>query len=250
MTRAGSRPTVLLLLKILCSVLLLSVSFAFLVTVSTNAPLPYDTNAGTPSFANSGATGPEFPNPQMANDYFAFKARNSDCAGWLAIPNLCYYPVMYSGDNDYYLHHNSMKQTSIGGALFVDMHSRGDFHNICVIYGHHMKNGTMFGSLKKYRDAGFFQNNGPLELFDGQTLSFYKPFTVMLFTDGVDAIDITKTGADKAAYVEQLGARSLIKSDYQYEDDTDLLFLSTCGHDFKDCRLVVGFYKTDEYPYQ
>lgn len=67
------------------------------------------------------------------------------------------YPVVQGEDNQYYLHHTYEKTENFAGTLFADKKNAPDFSDPnTIIYGHNMKNGTMFGSLKKFKDQAVY----------------------------------------------------------------------------------------------
>lgn len=81
------------------------------------------------------------------------KSINQDVAGWLymeALPNINY-PIVQGSDNDFYLHHTYKKESIFAGSIFVDCKNTKDFSDQnTIVYGHNMKNGSMFGTLKQY----------------------------------------------------------------------------------------------------
>ncbi len=89
--------------------------------------------------------------PDLEVDHAALKASNPDYKGWLYVPSLeISYPVVRGTDNDYYLHHTFEGTESTAGCIFIDSgcaKDMGDYNTI--LYGHNMKNGSMFGSFKK-----------------------------------------------------------------------------------------------------
>ena len=97
--------------------------------------------------------------PNLEVDHAALKAQNPDYKGWLYMPSLeISYPVVRGEDNDYYLHHTFEGTENVTGCIFIDAgcaKDMGDYNTF--IYGHNMKNGSMFGSLRK-----LLSNSGPI----------------------------------------------------------------------------------------
>lgn len=89
--------------------------------------------------------------PNLEVDHEALKAANPDYKGWLYVPSLeISYPVVRGTDNDYYLHHTFEGTENTAGCIFIDSgcaKDMGDYNTF--FYGHNMKNGSMFGSLRK-----------------------------------------------------------------------------------------------------
>lgn len=85
---------------------------------------------------------------------------NNDMIGWISISGTVVdYPVMFTPeDPNFYLYKNWNKEESQSGSIFIDGRSNEDTENI-IIYGHKMKNGTMFGSLEKFKDEEYYQQH-------------------------------------------------------------------------------------------
>lgn len=95
-----------------------------------------------------------------AMDFAALREVNPDILGWILIPNTrVSYPFLQGTDNDYYLRRTWRKGSSAVGAIFVEASNSGDLTDFnTVIYGHNMNNGSMFGTLKKYKDLSYFRS--------------------------------------------------------------------------------------------
>lgn len=84
-------------------------------------------------------------------------AINNDYKFWLSITNSnINYPVVQGTDNYFYLNHNFNKEKSISGTLFIDYENNIESDKNIVIYGHHMKNNTMFNNLNYFKNEDFF----------------------------------------------------------------------------------------------
>lgn len=141
--------------------------------------------------------------------------QNSDCIGWICIPNTnINYPVMHTpNEPQKYLRLNFDKQYSSSGVPFLDYRC-SDETNL-IIYGHNMKNGTMFSDLKKYLDLSFLNANKIIEF---ET------------TDGVSYFEIVE--------VIRCDNTSKIYGNI-IETETRELMLSTCYGSSKNGRLVI-----------
>ena len=89
------------------------------------------------------------------------KQLNPDIIGWIEIENTdISYPVLQCSDNNYYMNHNYKKEKSKNGAIFLDKDYNWDLPSSnLLIYGHNMKNNTMFQHLLKYTDKAFFDEH-------------------------------------------------------------------------------------------
>ena len=92
----------------------------------------------------------------MSIDFASLRAVNDDVIGWIymeAIEDINY-PMVRGIDNNYYLHQTYQRNYNFAGTIFVDMANSDDFNDCnTIIYGHNMKNGSMFGQLKDYSES-------------------------------------------------------------------------------------------------
>jgi len=85
---------------------------------------------------------------------------NPDFIAWLSIEDVLEYPVVRGRNNDYYLNRTFTGERNSSGAVFMDYRCREGFDEpICIIYGHNMRNGSMFASLHGYRDTQFMADH-------------------------------------------------------------------------------------------
>ena len=113
-------------------------------------------------------------------DYQKMKSESADYIGWLNIEDTkISYPVMFcEGDNAFYLHHLPDGTKNFAGSLFLDGNSTGIDSENLIIYGHNMKNGSMFGRLKKFTDEEYFENHPYIELHTERGIRYYLIFSV------------------------------------------------------------------------
>ena len=103
---------------------------------------------------------PESEKEPKLPDYKKLAEQNPDLIGWIYLPNKNSYPVMHTPDRpQYYLRRNFEKEYSIAGCIFLaDENRTTDNHQL--LYGHHMKDKSMFGSLEDYmRDEDYFKEH-------------------------------------------------------------------------------------------
>lgn len=155
--------------------------------------------------------------PAAEHDIQALIAENADCIGWLSIDGTnISYPVMYTpSEPQKYLRRNFYGKYSQSGVPFLD--GRCDIQSInLIIYGHNMKNGTMFADLKKYVDKDFLSAHRTVKF---ETMDGIRYFTVT----EILRTDITDAWYDRIAV----------------EDGSRCLILSTCYGSGKDGRLLI-----------
>lgn len=100
-------------------------------------------------------------------DFEELRKINEDIVAWIQIPGIDVdYPVVHGEDNEYYLHHTFQKEANKAGSIFLDYRNRADFtEQRVIIYGHNMKDGSMFSNLKKYQDNAFRKESGTAYLY-------------------------------------------------------------------------------------
>ncbi len=184
------------------------------------------------------------PKRQCSMDFSELKTINDDIIGWLyAEGTKIDYPVLHGEDNEYYLEHLYNGESNSAGSLFADYRNHGGFFDQnTVIYGHHMANGTMFGSIESYRDQDFYEA--------APTMMLYTPdgdFLVELVcgTDesGYDEFVSFQFQSDEEfmKYVDALRARSTFQSDVKVQPGDKLISLCTCAYVFDNARyMLVG----------
>ncbi|MCD7885216.1 MAG: sortase [Lachnospiraceae bacterium] len=104
------------------------------------------------------STLPEDAPERITIDWESFLKTYPDCVGWIHLPAVeLSYPVMQSSDNDYYLHRSPEGGYLYAGSIFMDYQCSPDFSDLnTIIYGHNMRDGSMFAKLKQYNDAEVF----------------------------------------------------------------------------------------------
>ncbi|NTV78484.1 MAG: signal peptidase I [Clostridiales bacterium] len=132
----------------------------------------------------------QWKNQDIVIDFEALTSQNNELAGWIVFDQLpINYPIMYSGENEYYLTHTFGRNENSSGALFMDAVSKKDFNEYqTIIYGHNMKNGSMFGSLKKYKDYDFYKENAYFTLCTPKVNYRYQIFSCC-YVDEQDEVE-------------------------------------------------------------
>ena len=175
------------------------------------------------------------PDENANQSVMDLRAVYPDVAGWLTIPNTRIdYPFVRCGDNDYYLRRNLDGESAAAGTLFMDCRCGLAASPNVIIYGHHMKNGSMFGTLKSFAEKAFFDENthGTIFLSDETLRLEFFAYLVINHTDS--EIYTPEPSERYLAYVQQ-NAR-------QYRDigvtgSDRVVTLSTCSYEFNNARM-------------
>ena len=169
--------------------------------------------------------------------------RNRDALGWLIIADTRIdYPFVQATDNKRYLAIDIDGQPAAAGTLFLDWQSRADFQGFNhVIYGHSMKNGSMFGTLHKFGEPAHFEAHptGSIHLADA---AYQLEFFAYLDVDADDAmIYATHSMApeSRAELYDYVEARARHYRDIGLGPTDRIVTLSTCAYGTENARIVL-----------
>ena len=176
-------------------------------------------------------------------DFEKLLEMNSDVVGWIRFdePSEINYPVVQGRDNEEYLKRTFEANTNKLGTLFVDVNNPGDFSGRnTFIYGHNMKNGSMFAQLLKYKDDSFYKEH-PFYIYtpDGKVRT-YEIFSAGVVKDTSDSYIMDY--ADDAAfqtYIDYIKQQSAYPTSAEVTTASKIVSLSTCTNVRDDERFLV-----------
>lgn len=165
---------------------------------------------------------------------------NKDYKMWITISNTNIdYPVVQGEDNEFYISHSFNKEESISGALFIDSNNNINVDKNIVIYGHHMKNETMFHNLNYFKEEEFFKGNKISIIKNGEECE-YEPFSVYV-TPANEAVFNMSFSDDNSykEYLQSLRSKSYFNKDIDLDKDSEIVTLITCSYEYDGARTVV-----------
>lgn len=180
-------------------------------------------------------------------DFEGMWETNEDVYAWITIPGTVIdYPILqHATDNTYYLNYNIDGSYGYPGCIYTENMNSKDFtDNNTVIYGHNMKNGTMFAGLHKYEDKAFFEENETIYIYTPEQELGYTIFAAYVYDDRhlLYSFDF----ADESVYTTYLediqGMRSMsanIREDIIVTAEDKIITLVTCMANQPDKRLLV-----------
>ena len=167
---------------------------------------------------------------------------NSDVIGWIKIPNTqINYPLVVTDNNDYYIDHNVEKKESKSGAIFLDYRNRDTYaRRHLIIYGHNMKNGSMFKDLNAFKDKTFFDNNKIFSLWIFGEERTYEIYSQFIITEDVNYL-VTDFTSDKEYlnFINTLSTQSKFLVNHEFTSEDEILTLSTCTYEYDKSRCVI-----------
>lgn len=164
---------------------------------------------------------------------------NPDYKCWISIPGAgIEYPVVQHEDNQYYLTHNFNGEEHRAGSIFADSAVVPFAGDNTIIYGHNMKDGSMFGGLKKYRDQSFFQKNPRIMVFSQGKWRECPVFSCQIRSENdAGAYRTNLMQEEWARFLEEMKRLSIYDTGVIPLGDEHLITLSTCLN--KNQRLIV-----------
>lgn len=164
-------------------------------------------------------------------DFDGLCAANEDVVGWIQIPAVSIsYPVVQADDNDYYLHRSIEKEYLFAGCIFLDCYNDPDLLNYnSIIYGHNMRDGSMFAALKDFNDVSVYDSCPYFWIYTPGGDYLYKIFSVHRAADGSSTYTVRFKDYD--SYLEwicQMEDNSSIETNTDISSGDRVITLSTC----------------------
>lgn len=170
---------------------------------------------------------------------------NSDVVGWIKIDGTkVNYPVMQnSNDSNYYLHRNIYKNYSSIGSIYAPNICNIESSDNVILYGHHIKDGSMFGSLTKYKSYDYYKSHRYIKLMtNGSYFSEYEIMAVIVTNvDGFNYYSFTKA-ENKNQFDEYVNAcqnMSIYETEVQANYGDKLITLITCEYSQNNGRMII-----------
>lgn len=174
-------------------------------------------------------------------DFKKLKSQNQDIAGWIYIRGTTIdYPIVQGKDNEEYLHQDFNKKKSSSGTIFLDNNCKKDFtSDNNIIYGHHMKNGTMFAQLLKFREKSFLKKHNEIMIFTPDRTIHLK--VISAYTQKAqNKIPVTFANDEqKKAYIKKIESMSEQTIKTSRINDSHIYTFVTCSYEGEDNRTYV-----------
>lgn len=174
--------------------------------------------------------------PEKIIDFDALNQENEDIYAWITIPGTVIdYPVLQKADEtDYYLDHNLDGSSGYPGCIYTQYYNKKDWSDPnTVLYGHNMKDGTMFAALHHYKDPEFFEQNPYVYIYTKDRIRVYEIFAAYEFSDAhlLLTYDLD-TDEGYESYLESIfentGINNHFREDIEPDADSRILSMETC----------------------
>lgn len=180
-------------------------------------------------------------------DFTSLQEKNPDIYAWITVPgtDVDYPVVQRAGDNAYYLTHTAEGEEASEGAIFTEDYNSKDFEDPnTLIYGHNMKNGTMFRSLHQYRDRTFFDENREILIYMPGQIRTYRIFAAYRYDNRhiLQSFDFQNTDGYRE-YLNSVfamrGMDSFVDTSMEVTTEDKIITLSTCYAGIANQRYLV-----------
>lgn len=183
-------------------------------------------------------------------DFESLRERNQDVVGWIFFENEdISYPILYSGDSAKYLYTTLDGKSASAGSIFLDGDNAPDFEDSRnVIYGHNMKNLSMFGNLKYYiQDKDYYEDHQYFQILTEGTVYRYRIFSCFDVPETETEICRVDFGTEKdfSDFIGVLRKRSVIDTEIEVDCDDKVVTLLTCYVTGR--RTLVNAVRVDSY---
>jgi len=177
---------------------------------------------------------PRIPNERDIN-FKELSESNPDIMGWIEIPGTKIdYPVLTTYDNEFYLEHDFFGNRDLRGSIFADIRNNTDWEDpFVILYGHNNKDGSMFSSLRNFRNESFFDENKRIIIYTPDGQLEYRVFAA--FSRDEEHLMGTKNFRNPAVMRAYLDEMQNVAEEYTFidlsdVDETDsILALSMCS---------------------
>lgn len=201
----------------------------------------YDHNSGAPSASTS----------RIIN-LTALRQVNPDVLGWIAIPETpLSYPLVQGTDNQFYLSHTWDQSENRVGSIYLETQCSSDFSDFnTIIYGHRMKDSSMFGSLKHYKDQEYWAEHPKVLITEDAGTRTYQIYAA--FEAEVTApIYLVGVGSDeeKQRIIDYTLAANVLNTGITPRVDDQIITLCTCtGRGYESRWVVLGVLADSQEP--
>lgn len=175
-------------------------------------------------------------------DFESLSKINPDIIGWIGFEGLeIDYPVVQTKDNEFYLNHLFSLEKNKLGAIFVDYRNKSDLSDRnTIIYGHNMKNGSMFSSLTNYKSQDYYDANPDILLVTKEK-KYRVDFFAGLVVDGsYESVRFSLSDEDDFnQYINSLEDMSTFKSSVIVGPQDRIISLVTCSYEYNNARYAL-----------
>lgn len=181
---------------------------------------------------------PFSPNPKLEG----LRDLNPDVIGWIEITDTKVdYPIMQAEDNQYYMDHTFYGTENPAGSIYMEVENQEDFSDLVTfVYGHRMRDNSMFGTLKYYEDYDYWKEHPQIFISTYEEDLVYDIFSVHRAKISEETYTLFFQAGDAyETYLQNERAKSWYDTGIEVDRWDKILILVTCTADQRDERIVV-----------
>lgn len=179
---------------------------------------------------------PEEEPVEIPIDFASLKEVNTDIYAWIDIEDTnIHYPIVQSEtDDSYYLEHTIEGVKGYPGSIYTERVNAKDFSDFnTLIYGHDMKDGSMFKHLHKFADAEFFNTHDTITIYTEKAIKTYRVFAAVVYDNRHIMYTYNNNDVEaRKAFIQSLYDTKNFKNQYrdgvEVDENSHLITLSTC----------------------
>lgn len=184
-------------------------------------------------------------------DFAKLQEENPEIVGWILFDNIegLSYPVLYSGDNEKYLRTDIYGKSTTAGCIFMEGACTPDFEDChTILYGHNMRNSSMFGMLKKFKEKDFYKDHSYFNMYTDGMAYRYQVFAYrdVAETDAVYSVGFAPN-EEFQQFADEMAKYSYPDAKVSISKEDKVMTLSTCSTEGR--RFVVHALRIEEHAY-
>jgi sortase B len=218
-----------------------------------------DPGESTPAIAPQGETHKEpdgtlieDADPPVAVNWEELRAINPEIVGWIYVDAepVINYPICQAKDDEYYLHMTFRRDYLFAGSIFEECMNASDFSDVnTIVYGHNMKNGSMFGMLKQLKNQEVYDSAPYFWILTPKGNYRYHIFAA--FNTGAESdvyTLISAGGPESLEWEQKMQSRSEVQNSVPLSENDHCVILSTCTSDSSMRCVIIGKCVSSERP--
>ncbi len=189
---------------------------------------------------------------QFTVDFDRLLEMNEDTVGWIRFhpePSIINYPIVQGKDNQEYLHQTFSAQENTLGTIFLNVDNHSDFNDVhSIIYGHRMRDGSMFRHLQDYEEKEFWEENPYFYIYtpDGRKITYHIYAAARIVDSEENYQTVFENGEEFRQFIDMTKKQALYDTGVEVTSLDQIVTLSTCTSASDEHRFVVRAVKESE----
>ncbi|MBK1809791.1 class B sortase [Clostridium sp. YIM B02505] len=170
------------------------------------------------------------------------KAINNDVIGWIYFENIdINYPIVKGTDNTFYLNHTFKKEVNKSGSIFMDYTNDEQFKDFyTILYGHNLKNSSMFSALMKYKEKDFYVSNHCFWIYTPSGKLKCEIFSCYITSSTSKSYNKNFESKEQyGSFLRDITNNSIYDTGVTVTAEDSIVSLSTCTNSDKESRIIV-----------